>query len=392
LKEGDVAFKTGSELTDSGFDSSDIQPVNFLSRKKPQDNSAFVFGEDVGSHDSGPQFSTVGKSINSFVLNSREHQVCAQKDAKNLTTATEIKTVAGESPHPETKSKLVQFAWWMKKQGYSENTITRRAKILATLSKRGAELLSPETVKETIAKQDHWKPKTKELAAEAYSCFLKMVGGEWQPPKFMDIERLPFVPIDEEVQQLIAGCNKKLAAFLKLLADTGMRSGEAWILKWTDFDFERKNVRVTPEKGGKPRVLPINDKLETMLKSLSTLKNAKKPFDGSQRHFARTFRRNRNKIAQKLANPRIKLMTFHALRHYKASKEFAKTKNLLHVQQMLGHRSIMSTMIYTHLINFREDDFHSATAKTVEEAAKLVEAGFEYVCAYEDVKLFRKRK
>ena len=172
MKKGDVPFKGGSELSDSGFDSSDVQPVNFLSRKKPQDDSALVFGEDVGSHDSKPQFSTMGKSINSFVLNSREHQVCAQKDAKNLTTATEIKTVAGESPHPETKSKLVQFAWWMKKQGYSENTITRRAKILATLSKRGAELLSPETVKETIAKQDHWKPKTKELAAEAYSCYL----------------------------------------------------------------------------------------------------------------------------------------------------------------------------------------------------------------------------
>ncbi len=52
----------------------------------------------------------------------------------------------------------------------------------------------------------------------------------------------------------------------------------------------------------------------------------------------------------------------------------------------------MSTMMYTHLVFFREDDFHSATAETVEEATKLVEAGFEYVCTYEDIKLFRKRK
>ena len=35
---------------------------------------------------------------------------------------------------------------------------------------------------------------------------------------------------------------------------------------------------------------------------------------------------------------------------------------------------MMNTMKYTHLIDFREDDFHSATTKTVEEAAKLVEA------------------
>jgi integrase len=355
---------------------------------KVSDSLPFFFGEDVAPHN----LSIAEKDLNNLPFYNSKHQVCAQQDAKNLYTATEIKTVAGEFPHSKTKSKLLQFAWWMKKEGYSENTITRRAKILATLSKRGAELLSPETVKETIAKQNHWKPKTKELAAEAYSCYLKMVGGKWQPPKFMNVEKYPFVPTDEEVKQLIAGCNKKLATFLKLLADTGIRSGEAWMLEWTDFDFERRHLRVTSEKGGKPRVLPINGRLEAMLKSLATWNNAKKPFNGSLRHFARTFRRNRTKIAQRIANPRIKLITFHTLRHYKATKEFAKTKNLLHVQQMLGHRSIMSTMIYTHLIDFREDDFHSATAKTVEEAAKLVEAGFEYVCTYEDVKLFRKRK
>jgi hypothetical protein len=49
-------------------------------------------------------------------------------------------------------------------------------------------------------------------------------------------------------------------------------------------------------------------------------------------------------------------------------------------------------LLYTQLINFESDDFHSATAKTVEEAQKLVEAGFDYVCEFNEVKLFRKRK
>jgi hypothetical protein len=43
-------------------------------------------------------------------------------------------------------------------------------------------------------------------------------------------------------------------------------------------------------------------------------------------------------------------------------------------------------------VNFESDEFHSATAKTVEKARKLIEAGFEYVCTYDDVMLFRKRK
>jgi site-specific recombinase XerC len=72
--------------------------------------------------------------------------------------------------------------------------------------------------------------------------------------------------------------------------------------------------------------------------------------------------------------------------------EYAKTKDILHVMKLLGHRSLENTLIYTQLVNFESNEYHSATAKTVEEAKQLIESGFEYVCAIEDVQLFRKRK
>jgi hypothetical protein len=72
--------------------------------------------------------------------------------------------------------------------------------------------------------------------------------------------------------------------------------------------------------------------------------------------------------------------------------EYAKTKDTLHVMKMLGHKNIQNTLLYTQLISFENDDFHSATAKTVQEIQKLVEAGFEYVCESDEVKIFRKRK
>jgi hypothetical protein len=53
---------------------------------------------------------------------------------------------------------------------------------------------------------------------------------------------------------------------------------------------------------------------------------------------------------------------------------------------------LINLILYTQLINFENEDFHPATAKTVEEAKKLVEAGFDYVCDFNNVKLFRKRK
>jgi len=76
----------------------------------------------------------------------------------------------------------------------------------------------------------------------------------------------------------------------------------------------------------------------------------------------------------------------------KATPEYAKTKDILRVMKMLGHKSIQNTLLYTQLVNFENDEFYSGNAKTVEEAQKLIEAGFEYVCNFEEIKLFRKRK
>lgn len=60
---------------------------------------------------------------------------------------------------------------------------------------------------------------------------------------------------------------------------------------------------------------------------------------------------------------------------------------------MLGHRNIKNTLLYTQLIKPNNDEeYISKVAKTIDEARKLVEVGFEYVCKIQDVKLFRKRK
>jgi integrase len=72
--------------------------------------------------------------------------------------------------------------------------------------------------------------------------------------------------------------------------------------------------------------------------------------------------------------------------------EYHKTKNILHVQERLGHRSITSTMIYTHLVNFESDEYHTATSKSLREDEDLLKAGFEYVAERGGVKIYRKRK
>ncbi|MFQ6068697.1 MAG: hypothetical protein ACE5KD_04045 [Candidatus Bathyarchaeia archaeon] len=60
--------------------------------------------------------------------------------------------------------------------------------------------------------------------------------------------------------------------------------------------------------------------------------------------------------------------------------------------RLQGYKNIYNTLLYTQLITFESDEYHSAVAKTVQEAKALVEEGFEYVCTHNDIMLFRKRK
>jgi len=78
-------------------------------------------------------------------------------------------------------------------------------------------------------------------------------------------------------------------------------------------------------------------------------------------------------------------ITFHTLRHWKGTMEYYKTKDILHVMQLLGHKNIKNTLIYTQLVkNLSEDEYICRVAKTPSEVQELIEAGFEYVCAKED--------
>jgi len=53
-----------------------------------------------------------------------------------------------------------------------------------------------------------------------------MVGGKWNPPKYKRVEKLPFIPTEQELDTLINSCGPKTSAFLQLLKETGMRQAK----------------------------------------------------------------------------------------------------------------------------------------------------------------------
>lgn len=279
-----------------------------------------------------------------------------------------------------------------KPKAYGEETITGYATTLEALVKRGANLFDRESVKAVVAKQDTWNPSTKSKAFKAVRCFLKTYDIETKFPKYKIQRKLPFIPAEEEIDQLISGCQNNMATFLQVLKETGMRYGEAYNLEWDDLDITARTLAITPEKGSNPRTLKISPKLLTMLLNLP--KTPKRIFIYKAKYYAgKSFRRTRKRLATKLGNPRLLQIHFHTLRYWKGTSEYRKFPSLLHVMVILCHKDIKNVMLYVQLTqNTISEEFICEAAKNIQEASKLIEGGFEYVTEMEGIKLFRKRK
>jgi integrase/predicted RNA-binding Zn-ribbon protein involved in translation (DUF1610 family) len=332
-------------------------------------------------------------SLSADSFNIAARQVCVTlRGAKNLDTATEIKTVAGDLQKEDAKGKIIEYLWHLNKEGRKPLTMQGRRKVLTRLLKHGADLLNPESVKETIARENVCI-NTKSNYVACYDGFAKWLKIQWQPPHYKLERRLPWLPIEGELDQLIAGCKKRTTVFLQTPEETMARCGEVWQLKWTDLNGNILTIN-NPEKGSNPRQFKISDKLVSMLNSLP--KRDLRIFGPTTSidNFRTNFVRRRKRLAKTLENPRLNKITFHTFRHWGATMLFAKTKNILYVKQQLGHRYIENTMVYTQLINFESDEYHVAYAKTLEEEGKLIESGFEYVRYAEGdaVAIYRKRK
>ena len=309
------------------------------------------------------------------IQTTRGHQICALETerVKNLDAVKKIEEkTAGEKAKSKTannlKSELVNYAWWMNKNGYAKTTIRLNTTILRLLIERGAQLLNSDSIKEVIAKQE-WSNSRKHSAIATYTLFLKMHGKRWGPPLCKVSRKLPFIPTEKKINSLIAGSGPKLGTFLLLLKETAMKKGEAFRLLWKDIDFERRTITLNdPEKGSNSRIFKVSNNL---LARMNTLPRKNKRAFSSNSTQRTSFYDSRKRIARKLQNPRLQQISFHTLRHWKATMLYHQTKDILYVKEYLGHNKIETTLLYIQLAEtiFKNlnDDFTVKLANTKEE-------------------------
>ncbi|MGQ9624561.1 MAG: tyrosine-type recombinase/integrase [Candidatus Bathycorpusculaceae bacterium] len=288
----------------------------------------------------------------------------------------------------EIKGLIVQFMAWLEKEGYGKDS--KYPNNLKTLVHLGANLLDPENVKEVIGRHKV-KNGTKLQYIHAYSAFLKMIKMPWNPPRYKQEESIPFIPDESELDALISACrSKRMATFLQCLKETFADPGEVLRLRWRDISGNIITIN-NPVKGHLPRQIEISNKLIAMLNSLP--KTSERIFPAAYPTIFACFDKVRRRASELQKNPRLLSIQLRSFRHWGGTMIAHYTNgNVLTVKKLLGHKRIENTMKYIGMIHFKDDEFEVTTATTVEEAKKILAAGFDYVTEKNGIMLFRRPK
>jgi integrase len=321
------------------------------------------------------------------------------EDSKNLAENVQYKrpSVGGTNETAaDIKGKIVQYAFWMEKQGYSKETIRGNVGGLRALQCRSGDLSDPESIKTVLANEQKWSQNRRRNIINSYTLFLKVNGQTWDRPKCRVERKFLFIPTEAELNCLISGSGIKTSTFLLLLKETAMRSGEAKRLEWINVDSEKNVITLNlPEKGSRPRMWKVSAELIGMLRMLP--KTSTRVFgDGPINSMKTTFTKARRRLAAKLQNPRLLNISFHTFRHWKATMLYHKTKDPHYVKDFLGHKCLSNTEIYINiertLFEDQSDEFTVKVAENQDDIKALLEAGFEYVCQKDNLVYLRKRK
>ena len=178
--------------------------------------------------------------------------------------------------------------------------------------------------------------------------------------------KLPQVLNEDEVLKILEACpintppGLRDRAILEVLYSTGIRREELANLNIEDYSPERQELRINQGKGKKDRIVPIgeyaclftNVYLQMIRPWLAQAPDEKALFLDTQKGT----RLNRNtigyivkKAVQRCDFGRKINVTPHTFRHTMATHLLRNQADLRHIQAILGHSSLASTEIYTHL-------------------------------------------
>ena len=277
-------------------------------------------------------------SIESFMLtlekerNFSLHTIKAYKNDLNRFNYFLDNTLSRKKLTKINRNDIRKFLAEEYNNGYSSKTVARR---LATIKSYFKYLVKTELIQENISIHINSPKVPKKL------------------PNFVDknlIDTLMNTPsLDTHI-----GIRDR--AVLELFYSTGMRLSELVNMNIGDFEINKKLIRVIG-KGNKERMIPYGRTAESAIKNYLKIRNlslkpafANKPLfvnSSEKRISKRTIQRRMNNYIKLVADG--KRIGPHLLRHTFATHLLDNGADIRAVKDLLGHSSLSSTQIYTHV-------------------------------------------
>jgi len=191
-------------------------------------------------------------------------------------------------------------------------------------------------------------------ALQAFLDFLEVRDlGPLNPPKRP--QKVPNYLVETEVSKILDSCrNNKEKLIVELLAYTGVRVSELCSIRVSDIDLENKSLKIRGGKGDKDRLVIFSDKIVPDLKKyIMEIKERKGkaeflfPTAKSKKISPVTVERIIRNLARRAGIN--KKVTPHVLRHTFATSLLRNGADIRIIQVLLGHASISTTQIYTHV-------------------------------------------
>jgi integrase len=290
---------------------------------------------------------------------------------------------------PEVKAMSEVLRSWLTKNGYAVGLLYPEN--LCALSRWGADLNDPESVKDIIAKRPA-KQGTKLKYAYAYDALMRMKKQTWDFPDYKQEEIIPFVPDESELDQIISACySRRMATYLQTLKETWPDPTEGLRIERKDLNGNVLSIN-HPVKDHLPRAIEISDKLVAMLNALP--RDSHLFFPMIYGNMFTTFNRLRKRLAAVTKNERFLQITPTSFRTWGGTMlAHYSNGNVLFVKKMLGHKRIENTMKYIGMIQFKEKEpFETAVSTTIEEDRQLMANRFTFVTERRGVKLWQRPK
>ncbi len=150
----------------------------------------------------------------------------------------------------------------------------------------------------------------------------------------------------DEITTLLSNSSNKLRNLIVFAISTGMRKGEIQNMRWEDIAFKNDVITLPKTKNGEVRRVPMSTNVKDMLLNMKEHSRSEVVFCDEETGQSYNFRKS---FETALKKSNITDFHFHDLRHTFASHLVMAGVDLNTVRELLGHKSLLMTIRYSHL-------------------------------------------